>query len=322
MENQDLEHSILILSRTRRNLSASANPERSGPNFLDKALAKQISVRQSELDLNLQRCGSVIVRASTPDPRGAPCDDNCLEDSVFEVSHQDQSCPTTLSQTPDSFSIPQQNSLSHQDTTAPSVRGLRTPVITRAPLVPWSPSRPVDPQRSSQPPGTSRTGSLLEILTESASLLHPLFATPSNEQVAIMDVGQSQKACRKKERIFNQLARRFDVDENNYDWDTIAGSKDSWIEQLNGALNELVETAEEMIDDHRNALGSGEVQAWQSSIKEAEKVYALTIKKFYKPNPNGIQLPSSASLPPVQSNHQAQAERAAQVNIDIDDDIV
>ena len=255
MENQDLEKSILILSRTRRNLSVSAPSESNGSCLLDKALAKQISVRQSELDLNLQRCGSVIVRASTPDPRDAPCDDNCLEDSIFEVSHQELSCPTTLSQTPEEFSIPLQNSLSYQDTTAPSVRGLRTPVITRAPLVPWSPSRPVDPQRSSQPPGTSRTGSLLEILTESASLLHPLFATPSNnEQVAIMDVGQSQKACRKKERIFNQLARRFDVDENNYDWDTIAGSKDSWIEQLNGALNELVETAEEMIDDHRNAL--------------------------------------------------------------------
>ena len=69
MENQDLEQSILILSRTRRNLSASAPSESNGPNFLDKALAKQISVRQSELDLNLQRCGSVIVRASTPDPR-------------------------------------------------------------------------------------------------------------------------------------------------------------------------------------------------------------------------------------------------------------
>ena len=65
MENQDLEQSILILSRTRRNLSASASSESNGPNFLDKALAKQISVRQAELDLNLQRCGSVIVRAST-----------------------------------------------------------------------------------------------------------------------------------------------------------------------------------------------------------------------------------------------------------------
>ena len=145
MENQDLEQSILILSRTRRNLSASAPPERSGPNFLDKALAKQISVRQSELDINLQRCGSVIVRASTPDPRDAPCDENCLEDSIFEASHQELSCPTTLSQTPENFSIPIQHSQRYLDTTVPPLRGLGTPVITRAPLVPWSPSRPINP---------------------------------------------------------------------------------------------------------------------------------------------------------------------------------
>ena len=62
--------------------------------------------------------------------------------------------------------------------------------------------------------------------------------------------------------------------------------------------------------------------AWQSSIKEAEKLFSLTIGKFDRPNPNGNQLPSLASYPPVQSNHQAQAERAARVNIDIDADII
>ena len=137
-----------------------------------------------------------------------------------------------------------------------------------------------------------------------------------------MDVTQSQKACRKKERTFNQLARRFDVDENNHSLDTVARTKETWTEQLNEALGELVEAAEDMIDEHRDALGSGEVLAWQSSIKKAEKVFSLTIGKFDRPNPNGNQLPSLASLPPVQSNHQAQAERAAQVNIDIDADIV
>ena len=137
-----------------------------------------------------------------------------------------------------------------------------------------------------------------------------------------MDVSQSQKACRKKERTFNQLARRFDVDKNNHSLDTVAQTKETWTEQLNEALGELVEATEDMIDEHRDALGSGEVLAWQSSIKKAEKIFSLTIGKFDRPNPNGNQLPSLASLPPVQSNHQAQAERAAQVNIDIDADIV
>ena len=240
MENQDLEQSILILSRTRRNLSASAPSESSGPNFLDKALAKQISVRQAELDLNLQRCGSVIVRASTPDPREAPCGENCLENSVFE-DPPELSCPTTLSQTSGNFSNPLQNSLGYSDTTAPShpplleaqpekVRGLGTPVITRAPLVPWSPSR--------------QTGSLLEILTESASLLHPLFEATSDKQehnFSTMDMNQSKRNCRKKERKFNQLASLYDLDKNNISWDTMARHRESWTAMLQEALGELVE---------------------------------------------------------------------------------
>ena len=102
-----------------------------------------------------------------------------------------------------------------------------------------------------------------------------------------MDVSQSQKACRKKERTFNQLVRRFDVDKNNHSLDTVARTKETWTEQLNEALGELVEAAEDMIDEHRDALGSGEVLAWQSSIKKAEKIFSLTIGKFDRPNPNG-----------------------------------
>ena len=137
------------------------------------------------------------MRASTPDPREAPCGENCLEDSVFEESHSDKSCPRTLSQTPESFSIPLQNPLGYLDTTAPSVpvihppleetqpervRGLKTPVITRAPSVPWSPPRLENTQASSESAPASKPGALIEILTESASLLHPLFEASSDEQ--------------------------------------------------------------------------------------------------------------------------------------------
>ena len=336
MENQDLEKSILILSRTRRNLSVSAPLESNGSCLLDKALAKQISVRQSELDFNLQRCGSVIVRASTPDPRETPCGENCLEDdSVFEDNNPELRCPKTTPQTPEN-SI----SLSYVDTTAQSVpgihpplaepqlervRGQGTPVITRAPLVPWSPSRLKNPQVSSQSIPTLKDGSLLEILTESASLLHPLFEAPTVEEsqsFSIMDVNQSKRMCRKKERTFNQLARYYDMDEINLNLDAITLNRESWTKKLEEALQEYVEAAEEMIDDHRDALGGGEVQAWEVSLREAEKKCALIVGKLARPNPNGIQIPSTASLPPAQNNYQAQAERSAQVNIDIDADIV
>ena len=322
MENQDLEQSILILSRTRRNLSASAPSESNGPNFLDKALAKQISVRQAELDLNLQRCGSVIVRASTPDLREAPCGENYLENSVFEDNHPELSCPTTISQTSGNFSNPLQNFLGYSDTTAPShpppievqpekARGLGTPVITRAPLVPWSPSR--------------QTGSLLEILTESASLLHPLFEATSDKQepnFSTMDMDQSKRNCRKNERKFNQLASLYDLDKNNISWDTMARNRESWTAMLQEALGELVEDAEEMIDDHGDALGRGEVEAWQTTIENAKKTFFALINKFERPNPNGNQPSAAASLPPFQNHNQAQAKRTAKVNINIDADIV
>ena len=341
MENQHLEQSILILSRTRRNLSASASSERSGVNLLDKALAKQITVRQDELDSNLQaRCGSVIVRTSTPDPGAAPCEENCLENTVFDGNHSELICPTTPSQIPEDFSIPLQNFLESLDITAPPVLTPRpllavsqpegacgggTPVITRAPLVPWSPPRPKSPQISSQSAPAIRSGSLLEILTESASLLHPFFETLTNEEVSnypIMDAEQTKRACRKKERMFNQLARRFDIDENNPGWEAIARHRETWTEQLNEALGDFVEVAEEMIDDHGDTLGSGEVVAWKASLKEAEKKFMQLIGKYERPNLNGTQHPSPVNPLPVQNSNQAQAERAAQVNIEIDADII
>ena len=122
--------------------------------------------------------------------------------------------------------------------------------------------------------------------------------------------------------MFNQLARRYDIDENNPGWDAIALHKFTWTEQLNEALGDLVEAAEEMIEEHSDALGGGEVQAWNASVKEAEKKFMQLVGKFERPNPNGNQLSSPASLPPVQNNYQAQAERAAQVNIDIDAGII
>ena len=42
-----------------------------------------------------------------------------------------------------------------------------------------------------------------------------------------MDVVQSKRMCRKKERTLIQLARLYDVDENNPGWDTITCYRES-----------------------------------------------------------------------------------------------
>ena len=61
---EKLNNSISILNRTRESLAASACLDSSG-HLLDKALAKQIAVRKSELDKLLPNSVSVIVRSST-----------------------------------------------------------------------------------------------------------------------------------------------------------------------------------------------------------------------------------------------------------------
>ena len=109
VENRSLEASLLILNRTRRSLSASSLSSGHGQGLLDRALAKQISARQAELDCNLQRFRSVIARTSTPDPEAAQqCEESCLENQVFSENSVELISPTQI---PEDFSIPLQNFL-------------------------------------------------------------------------------------------------------------------------------------------------------------------------------------------------------------------
>ena len=58
-----------------------------------------------------------------------------------------------------------------------------------------------------------------------------------------MDVGQSKRNCRKKERKFNQLASLYDLDKNNISWDNMARNRESWTVELKKALCALVDNA-------------------------------------------------------------------------------
>ena len=134
-----------------------------------------------------------------------------------------------------------------------------------------------------------------------------------------MEVEQVKKACRKKERTVNQLSRRFDPDIQNYGWAAIARHRDNWTDQLNEALGDLVESVEEMIDDHHSNLGGPEVEAWKLVVSEAEKKFLQLVVKYEVSDSSETSHPSQADATPVPNN---QALRAAQVNIEIDDDIV
>ena len=58
-----------------------------------------------------------------------------------------------------------------------------------------------------------------------------------------MDVVQSKRMCRKKGRTFNLFTRIYDMDKNNYGWDTITSYRESWTKELRKALGEFVEAA-------------------------------------------------------------------------------
>ena len=88
--------------------------------------------------------------------------------------------------------------------------------------------------------------------------------------------------------MFNQLARYYDMDENNLNLDAITLNRESWTKRLDKALCEFVEAVEDMMDDFKDALGSEEVEALKVSIKDAEKKFALLINKIWKPKPNGL----------------------------------
>ena len=166
---EKLNNSISILNRTRESLAASACPDSSG-HLLDKALAKQISVRKSELDKLLPNSVSVIVRSSTPDPE-LSCEDN------------HQNCVQDSSELPEDFLLPLNNYLDcilnqtpDQPTQVPPrhpILSVNTPgVITNniaAPREPWTPPRKspclVQPVSINRGP----RGHLLEILTSPES---------------------------------------------------------------------------------------------------------------------------------------------------------
>ena len=339
VENRSLENSILILNRTRRCLSASSCSDRNGQSLLDKALAKQITARQVELDSNLHpRCKSVIVRTSTPDPEATECEDSCLENPAFSPGIASVPSPTTPSQIPEDFSIPLYNFLGSLNVTTPHTPsphlslavhqpegacGGGTPVITRAPLVPWSPPRLREAQISSHPTPVIRPGALLEILTESALLLEPFFEPPAPEEassLSTMAAEQQKKDCRRKERKFNQLCEKYDPDLDNTLWPAVANFKEVWTEQINDVLEDLFDSVDEMLDEYAADFGTPEVEAWKLVISNANKKFRGIVGKFGKAVANGTSQPVQYSAPPVQSN--THAVKAAKVDIEIDDNIV
>ena len=140
-EASKLEKVLRSLNQTRKSLSAEDSYLEQPGQLLDKALAKQIAVREAELDSLAAQSNkknvSVIVRYWTPDPE-ATCTKKTLASHFPDPN-----------KVPEDFSISLNYFLeSTQDLEAPPLPPRHTVLLNNSPLahptapeVPWTPPR-------------------------------------------------------------------------------------------------------------------------------------------------------------------------------------
>ena len=336
VEVQKIFRCLSILNRTRDSLSSSALCPKNGQT-LDRALAKQINIRRSELDSLLPNNISVIVRSSTPNPE--VCEGNCLTPS-FQT-----------------FAPPEESSQAGQanaDNLLPPSH--RHPVIVRAgqelagvggelsairnhslaPSIPWSPTRAFSdsvfesqsPSRtdSARESSTLPRGTLSELLSNSdtAPLLAPLFTSSTdsldNSMTALVDM---KDACDAKVRRFTRLLRRYDP--ADFQPSALVTNKSSWTSEATNALEELVDAIEELCSKHGQTLGSTEVGVWKESIKRNEAEFKKFINELEaKTSDMGVRVPAPGQAYSGGDSNliQAQKTKAAQVDIEVDMQII
>ena len=99
----------------------------------------------------------------------------------------------------------------------------------------------------------------------------------------------------------------------------MARYRDTWIDQLNDALSDLVGSIEDMVDDHCDTLGLPEVETWSLVVSGAEQKFKQIVVKYARSVPK--ETPISGHADAIHAAVQ-QELRAAQVNIEIDDEVV
>ena len=181
---------------TKESLSANTPLLEQSGQLLDKALAKQIAIREAELDSpgkSIKKNVSVIVRCSTPDP-SAECPENNPE-SHFPIS--------TPRKVPEDFSLPLNYLLKSFDDNleTPPIPPRHPicvpPVHPSAPEVPWSPSRSIQ--------GAGQTSLYEEFQSpRRASLIKPLICL-NNAEVVMAEFSKDKEECEEKIYAFNDL---------------------------------------------------------------------------------------------------------------------
>ena len=318
---------ISALNRTRESLSASDTcPDRSG-HLLEQALAKQIAIREAELDsFSLPKKNvSVIVRCSTPDP-DVECRDNNPHSHFPALTPQavpvDRSLPLNYLlhslDNPVQPPLPPRHPVPH-----PAGAGCAggAPLNSSAPTVPWTPPRRPPPE-----PNTLGNNSLLELLSSprSSSLLAPFITKAAfDSKDSKMDLTQAKEDCETRKRKFNSLLRRYDPAPVGLA--ALRRNHNKWIDELSTALGILVDSIENMSISHGTTLGTQTVTSWKDQITRSESEFVDYVNRVEdKLDDQAQNVPTdpvvAAPAPPDTTN--GNRARSAEADVTVDGEII
>ena len=357
-EEKEVLRSIEVLNRTRESLSADVLCSNREGQLLDKALAKQLARREAQLDSFLQRNVSVIVRTSTPNP-DTTCENNCSNQffptpNTTSVPHvpEDNNLPLRtflhdLSHNPeDQPHLPPR----HPTLLAPT-EPWTPPRRESFDLQQESRQESFDSQPESRP-----REPLLNLLSSSdtAPLLHPLFAegivleeASSKGDLVMSGVNEAQKNAVNKVKKFRRVL--VTSDPAGLDPSAVARHYKHYHDTSLEALHDLMEAVEDLLDEHGHELSAQDSDSWKAMSGKCNQEFKELMNKLEKTTketeavasmvpiltvpPPGTQ-PSAVATPgaptalpqgvPTQSNagQLPQKTRAAQVEVDVDADIV
>ena len=317
--------SISVLNRTRESLADESCLDKPGQ-LLDKALAKQIKVREAELDSLAKNTPivnnnvSVIVRSSTPDPN-APC-----------RNHQEPHFhPLTPQAVPEDHSLPLNYFLrSLQDPEEPQLPPTH-PIQQQegaslnfsAPQVPWTPPRIEEGPEGFRHPNQS--SNLLELLSSSRTscLLAPLIQADIKETK--MDLDEEKNSCESNLRKYNRLLRRYDP--SKVDPESVKTDHREWKREISAALDVVVDSIESLVLKHGSSLGTGATAQWNSRITESEegfRIFTNNVTSQLKVIAAPLAVPQPTHVPPPVPDPVNTTGRlkAAEAEIMVEDDIV
>ena len=141
-----------------------------------------------------------------------------------------------------------------------------------------------------------------------------------------MEIQQAKEDCDAKIRKFNRLVRRYDP--VPLEPDAVQAKEKDWSKELSTALDDLVESIENMSIKHEHDLGSQEVAVWKRKITDGEGEFRIFMNKAANKlrsvqsiSTRPVNVPMSGVAPTAATN-QSQAVTNAMADVKVDAEIV